>query len=97
VTLEWTKLHNEDVGALYWTPNNIRVIKSRGMKWAGMWHVWGSGEVRRVVMGNPERRRPRGRHRHGWEDNIKMVSPEVGLGGKTALIWLRIGTGCGHL
>ena len=79
MTLEWTKLHNEDLGAAYSTPNIIRVIRSRGMKWAGMWHACGSGEVHRVMVGKPEGRRPRGRHRRGWEDNIKMDSQEVGV------------------
>jgi hypothetical protein len=52
----------------------------------------------RILMGRPEgRRRPLGRPRHRWEDNIKMDLKEVGWGAWTGLIWLRIGTGGGLL
>jgi hypothetical protein len=47
----------------------------------------------RVLVGRPEGRRPLGRPRRRWEDNIKMVLQEVGWGAWTGLIWLRIGTG----
>ena len=52
--------------------------------------------VHRVLVGKPERKRPLGRHRHRWEDNIKMDLQEVG-GVETGWRWLRIGTGGGHL
>jgi hypothetical protein len=49
-------------------------------------------------VGRPEGRRPLGRPRRRWEDNIKMDLQEVGLGGAwTGLVWLRIGTGGGLL
>jgi hypothetical protein len=52
----------------------------------------------RVLVGRPEGRRPLGRPRRRWEDDIKMDLQEVGLGGAwTGLIWLRIGTGGGLL
>jgi hypothetical protein len=51
----------------------------------------------RVLVGKPEGRRPLGRPRHRWEDNIKMDLREVGWGAQTGLIWLRIGTGGGLL
>ena len=51
-------------------------------------------DVYRVLVGKPEGKRPLRRHRHRWEDNIKMDLQKVGWSG---LIWLRIGTGCGHL
>jgi hypothetical protein len=52
----------------------------------------------RVLVGRPEGRRPLGRPRHRWEDNIKMDLQEVGWGGAwTGFIWLRIGTGGGIL
>ena len=54
------------------------------------------GEVHRVLVGKPEGKRPLGRPRHKWEDNIKMDLQEVGSV-KTGWIWLRIGTGGGHL
>ena len=59
--------------ALYCSPNIVRVIKSRRMRWAG--HVAHMGEERgvyRVLVGKPEGRRPLGRHRHRWVDNIRM-------------------------
>jgi len=52
--------------------------------------------VYRVLVGKPEGKRPLGRTRHRWEDNIKIFRKwDVGVG--TGLSWLRIGTGCGHL
>jgi hypothetical protein len=59
--------------------NIIRVIKSRRMRWAG--HVTRMGEERgayRILVGRPEGRRPLGRPRRRWEDNIKMDIREVG-------------------
>jgi hypothetical protein len=46
VTGEWRKLHNEELNDLYSLPNVVRVVKSRRIRWAGMWHVWGRREVR---------------------------------------------------
>ena len=62
-------------------PNIVRVVKSRRMRWAG--HVERMGEdrgVHRVLVGKPEGRRPLGRPRRRWEDNIKMDLQEVGVG-----------------
>jgi hypothetical protein len=53
--------------------------------------------VYKVLVGKPEGNRQRGRPRHIWEDNIKMDLEEVGWGAWTGLIWLRRGTGGGHL
>jgi len=67
---------------LYSSPNIVRVIKSRRMRWAG--NLARMGEVRdvyRVLVGRPERKRPPGRPRHRWEDNNKMDLQEVGCGG----------------
>jgi hypothetical protein len=67
------RLHNEELNDLYSSPNIIRVIKSRRMTWAG--HVACMGEKRgayRILVGRPEGRRPPGRPRRRWEDNIKM-------------------------
>ena len=80
VTGEWRKLHNEELNNLYSSSNIVRVIKSRRIRWAG--HVARVGEGRgvyRVLVGKPEGRRPLGRPRHRWEDNIRMDLREVGL------------------
>jgi hypothetical protein len=54
--------------------------------------------VYRVLVGRPAGKKPLGRPRHGWENNMKMDLQEVGwLGTKTGSIWLRIGTGGRHL
>jgi hypothetical protein len=81
VTGEWRKLRNEWLNDLYCSPNIVRVIKWGRMRWAG--HVARMGEKRDVYMvlvGKPEGKRPLGRHRRRWEDNIKMDLQEVGLG-----------------
>ena len=78
-TGEWRKLHNEEPNDLYSLPNIVRVVKSRRMRWAG--HVARMGEdrgVHRVLVGKPEGKRPLGRPRRRWEDNIKMDIQEVG-------------------
>ena len=73
VTGDWRRLHNEEINDLYSSPNIVRVIKSRRMRWAG--HVARMGEERavyRVFVGKPEGKRPLGRPRPRWEDNIKI-------------------------
>jgi len=81
VTREWRKLHNEELYNLYSSPNIVRVIKSRRMGWTG--HVARMGEGRgvySVLVGKPEGRRPLGRPRRKWEDNIRMDLRKVGCG-----------------
>ncbi|KAJ4443774.1 hypothetical protein ANN_05552 [Periplaneta americana] len=79
VTGEWRKLHNTELHALYSSPDIIRNIKSRRLRWTG--HVARMGEFRnayRVLVGKSEGKRSLGRPRRRWEDNIKMDLREVG-------------------
>jgi hypothetical protein len=78
----WRKLHNEELHNLYCSPSIIRMIKSKRMKWAG--HVGCMGEKRnayRILVGTREGKRPLGRPRRRWEDNIKRDLREIGWGG----------------
>ena len=81
VTGEWRRLHNKELNDLYFSPNIVRAIKSRRMRWAG--HVARMGEERgayRVLVGKPEGKRPLGRPRRRWMDNIRTDLQEVGCG-----------------
>jgi hypothetical protein len=78
----WRKLHNKEHHDLYTSPSIIRIIKSRRMRWAG--HVPLMGEKRnkyRLLVGKPGGKRPLGRLKCRWIDNIKMDLLEIGLGG----------------
>jgi hypothetical protein len=80
VTGGWRKLHNEELHNLYSSPSIIRIIKTKRMRWVG--HVARMGEKRkeyRLLVGKPEGKRPLGRPRHRWMDNIKMDLLEIGL------------------
>jgi hypothetical protein len=76
----WRKLHNEELHNLYSSPCIIRIIELRRMRWAG--HVARMGEkknVYRLLIGTPEGRRPLGRPKRRWIDNIKVDLLEIGV------------------
>jgi hypothetical protein len=82
VTEKWRKLHNEKLNDLYSSPAIVRVIKSRRMRWAGECRSdWEGRGVYRILIGKPEGKRPLGRPRRRWEDNITMYLQEGGCGG----------------
>jgi hypothetical protein len=69
---DWRKMHNEELHNSYSSPNIIRMINSRGMRWAG--HVARVGETRnayRILVGEPEGKRPLGRPSRRWVDSIR--------------------------
>jgi hypothetical protein len=81
VTGEWRKQHNEELHDLYSSLSIIRIIKSWRMRWAG--HVARMAEKRNaytLLVGKPEGKRPLGRPRRRWVDNIRMDIGEVGWG-----------------
>ena len=81
VTGEWRKLHNDELNDLYCSPNIVLVVKSRRMRWAGNVAVMGEKKgVYRILVGRTKGKRPLGRPRRRWEDNIKMDLQEVGCG-----------------
>jgi hypothetical protein len=91
-------LHNDEFHNLYSSPNIVRVIKSRRMRWAG--HVVRMGEGRGVygvLVGRPKGKRPLGRPRRRWEDNIKMNLREIGMDWANWISLTRIGSGGGLL
>jgi hypothetical protein len=84
----WRKLHYDELHSLYSSPNIVRVIKTRRMRWTG--HVASMGErtgIYRVLVGRPEGKRPLGRPRRRWEDNIKMNLREIWI---DEMSWIRL-------
>jgi hypothetical protein len=78
VPWDWRRLHNEELHTVYASQNIITMIKVRSIRWAG--HVARIREIRnayRILVGKPEWKRPLGRTRRGWEDNIGMDLREI--------------------
>jgi hypothetical protein len=74
----WRRLHNEELHNLYASPNIIGVIKSKMMRWAGhVEHTEGIRNAYNILIGKPEGKRPLGRIRHRWKDNIRMNLREI--------------------
>jgi len=83
VTEEWSRLHNEKLNDLYCSPNIVRVIKTSRIGWAG--HVARMRERRvayKILVGKPEGKRPLGRFKRRWEDNIKMIFSKLDGGNR---------------
>ena len=81
VTGEWRRLHNEELNDLYSSPNIVRMIKSRRMRWAGhVTHMNEESGVYGALLGELEGWRPLGRSRHRWVDNSRMDLQEMGCG-----------------
>jgi transposase InsO family protein len=86
---ERRKLHSGQLHNLYSSPDIIRHIKSRRMRWAGhVARMAGGEKMYRVLVGKPEAKRPLERLRRRWEDEIKMDLSEIGLGGGVEWIYL---------
>jgi hypothetical protein len=84
----WGRLHNDELHNLYSSPTIVRVIKSRRIRLAGHMARMGEGmSVTRVLVGRPEGKRPLGRPRRRWEDNINMELREIGIEGAS---WIRL-------
>jgi hypothetical protein len=83
----WRKLHNDELHDLYSSPNIVRVIKSRRMRLAGRVARMEEGRgVYSVLVERPEGKRPLGRPRRRWEDNIKMDLREIGIDGENWIL-----------
>ena len=92
ITGEWRKLHNAELHAFYSSPNIIRYLKSRRLRWAvHVAHMEQSRSAYRVLVGKPEGKRPLGRPRCRWEDNIKVNLREVSCDPGDYIL-LKIGT-----
>jgi hypothetical protein len=82
------RMSYDELHSLYSSLNIVRVIKSRRLRWVGHVARMGKGKgVYRVLVGTPEGKRPLGRPRRRWEDNIKLDLREIGINGTN---WIRL-------
>jgi hypothetical protein len=94
----WRKFHNDELHNVYSSPNIVRVIKSRRMRWAGHVARMGTGNgVYRVLVGRPEGKRPLGRPRHRWGITLRWALGRSGSMGRTGFSWFRIESSDGLL
>jgi len=80
MTGEWSRLYNEEIHGLYDSPDVVKIMKSPRLRWAD--HVARMGKKRRlysILVGRPDGRRPLGRPRRRWEDNIRIDLREIGV------------------
>jgi hypothetical protein len=84
----WRRLHNDELHSLYSSPNIVKVIKSRWVRWAGhVARMWEERGVYRVLVGKPQGKRPLVRPRRRWKENIKLDPREIGIDGTN---WIRL-------
>ena len=77
---EWRRLHNEELHSLYHSLNILKVIKSRGLRWAGyVARMQESRNAFKILTGKSTGKRPLGRPRGRWEDNMRMDLEEIGI------------------
>ena len=81
-------LHNEELHSLYRSPNIVRVIKSRRLRWAGYLARMEEGRSAfKILTGKPTGKRPLGRPRRRWEDNIRMDLEEIDISASNWVDW----------
>jgi len=77
---EWRRLHNEELHGLYDSPDVMKIMKSRRLRWAGnVARTEGRRRLYSIAIGRPDGRRPLGRPRRRWEDNIRRDLREVAV------------------
>jgi hypothetical protein len=90
---DWRKFHSDKRHIVYSSPDIIRHIKSRRIRWVGHEaHMGEDRKLHKVLVGNLEGKRPLVRPRCRWEDGIKMYFREIGWRDWSGFSWLRIGT-----